>query len=68
MAPILEALAAERPFVLDILADPNVAPLPPHITLKQARSFANALWAEEDRVGVVRGAARQIVGRLLPGD
>ena len=63
-----EALAADRPFVLDILADPNVAPLPPHITLKQARSFANALWAEEDRVGVVRGAARQIVGRLLPGD
>lgn len=62
-----EALATDRPFVLDILADPNVPPLPPHITLAQARGFANALWSgEEERAGVIGGAARQILGRLLP--
>ena len=53
--------------MLDILADPNVPPLPPHITLAQARGFANALWSgEEERAGVIGGAARQILGRLLP--
>ena len=33
----------------------------------QARGFANALWSgEEERAGVIGGAARQILGRLLP--
>ncbi len=62
-----EALAADRPFVLDILADPNVPPLPPHITLKQAASFTRALWhGEPDTGNVVAGAAKQLLGRLLP--
>lgn len=64
-----EALAADRPFVLDFLADPNVAPLPPHVSLTQARSFANAMWQEGGKGGgAIAGAARQIIGRLLPGD
>jgi pyruvate dehydrogenase (quinone) len=33
-----QALSADRPLVLDFLTDPNVPPLPPHITLKQARN------------------------------
>ena len=32
-----EALAADRPVVLEVKTDPNVPPLPPHITLKQAK-------------------------------
>jgi pyruvate dehydrogenase (quinone) len=31
------ALAARRPFVLDMVTDPDIAPLPPHITFKRAR-------------------------------
>lgn len=38
------ALAADRPCVLDMLADPNIPPLPPHITGDQAGSFLRALW------------------------
>jgi pyruvate dehydrogenase (quinone) len=38
-----QALAADRPVVLDALCDPNVPPLPPHITLQQAKAFASAL-------------------------
>ena len=62
-----EALAADRPFVLDILADPDVPPLPPHLTLGQVRAFSQALWrGEPDPGGAIAGAAKQILGRLLP--
>ena len=38
-----EALTAERPAVIDAVVDPNVPPLPPHISLEQARSMTAAL-------------------------
>jgi pyruvate dehydrogenase (quinone) len=38
-----EAFAADRPFVIDAVTDPEVPPLPPHITLEQAGSFASAV-------------------------
>ena len=37
-----EALSSDRPTVLEVVCDPEVPPLPPHITLEQARSFASA--------------------------
>ena len=36
-----EALAADRPVVVEFKTDPEVPPLPPHITLKQAKDFAD---------------------------
>jgi pyruvate dehydrogenase (quinone) len=63
-----EALAAERPFVLDMVTDPNVPPLPPHITLKQARNFMGAMLGGEPELGsVLANTARELVGSLLPG-
>jgi pyruvate dehydrogenase (quinone) len=63
-----EALSADRPFVLDMVTDPNVPPLPPHITLKQARGFMGALMAGElEAGGVLANTARQFVGSLWPG-
>lgn len=38
-----EALTAERPCLIDARTDPTIPTLPPHITAKQARSFARAL-------------------------
>ena len=50
-----EALAAERPFVIDAVVDPNVPPLPPHITFAQARSMTTALLqGDPDLRGVLR--------------
>ena len=37
-----EALAADRPVVIDAHTDPEVPPLPPHITLQQAKHFITA--------------------------
>ena len=42
------ALSADRPVVLEVKTDPEVAPLPPHITFKQAKAFMSAM-AKGDR-------------------
>jgi pyruvate dehydrogenase (quinone) len=50
-----EALAADRPFVIDAVVDPDVPPLPPHITFDQARSMTAALLqGDPDARGVLR--------------
>ena len=63
-----EALAADRPVVLEVKTDPNVPPLPPHITLEQAKKFVSMLVkGDPDEVGVVRGAAKELISSILPG-
>jgi pyruvate dehydrogenase (quinone) len=50
-----EALGADRPFVIDAVVDPNVPPLPPHISFDQARSMTTALLkGDPDLRGVLR--------------
>ncbi|HET8747029.1 MAG TPA: thiamine pyrophosphate-requiring protein [Ramlibacter sp.] len=44
VGPALErALNAGRPALLEMVTDPNVPPLPPHVTQKQAKAYARAL-------------------------
>jgi pyruvate dehydrogenase (quinone) len=38
----VDALAADRPVVLEVKTDPNVPPLPPHITSEQVKAFLAA--------------------------
>ncbi|HMC05968.1 MAG TPA: thiamine pyrophosphate-requiring protein [Solirubrobacterales bacterium] len=42
-----EALASDRPVVLEAITDPSVPPLPPHITIDQAKALASALFKGE---------------------
>src|SRR5579885_930152 len=64
-----EALAADRPVVVEFKTDPEVPPLPPHITLKQATAFARALLKGDPEEGsVIVGAARQVLASVLPGE
>ena len=57
-----QALASDIPVVLEVKTDPEVPPLPPHITLQQAKNFSIALAkGDPDEVGVIRGAARQVL-------
>jgi pyruvate dehydrogenase (quinone) len=44
-----EALAAGRPALLDVLTDPEVPPLPPHVSFEQAKHFASALRGDPAR-------------------
>jgi pyruvate dehydrogenase (quinone) len=63
-----EALASDRPVVLEVKTDPNVAPLPPHITLAQAKAFASTLMkGDPDQGNVLIDTAKQVLGAVLPG-
>jgi pyruvate dehydrogenase (quinone) len=62
-----EALAADRPVILNIYADPNVPPLPPHITLKDARNFLTMMAGEPELGSVLKNSARQMLAGVLPG-
>ncbi|WP_375778702.1 thiamine pyrophosphate-requiring protein [Bradyrhizobium sp. ma5] len=63
-----QALASDVPVVLEVKTDPEVPPLPPHITLQQAKNFATALAkGDPNETGVIRGAARQVLETILPG-
>jgi pyruvate dehydrogenase (quinone) len=37
------AMAADRPFLIEAITDPEVPPLPPHIRFEQAKGFATSL-------------------------
>jgi pyruvate dehydrogenase (quinone) len=63
-----EALAAKCPVVLEVKTDPEVPPLPPHITLEQAKKFSLSVAKGDSRTGeMVAGAARQLLSAVLPG-
>jgi pyruvate dehydrogenase (quinone) len=61
-----EALSSDRPVVLEVKTDPEVAPLPPHVTFKEARSFMSAMAKGDGGAGrVIGNTARQVVDGLF---
>jgi pyruvate dehydrogenase (quinone) len=63
-----QALGCEMPVVLEVKTDPEVPPLPPHITLQQAKNFSLALMkGDPNEGGMIKGAARQVLETILPG-
>jgi pyruvate dehydrogenase (quinone) len=62
-----DALSSDRPVVLEAYTDPNVPPLPPHITFEQAKSYLSALFkGDPDRKGIVSQSIRELAGNLMP--
>lgn len=62
------AFAADRPFVVDAITDPNVPPLPPHITIEQAKNFMFAVAkGDPDSYEVIEQSARDKLAQLIPG-
>ncbi len=58
------ALAATRPVVIQARVDPDIAPFPPHITLKQAKAFGmSVLKGDSESEGIIAQAIHQ----LIPG-
>jgi pyruvate dehydrogenase (quinone) len=63
-----EAFHSDRPFVIDAVVDPEVPPLPPHITLEQAKAFMSAVKGGDPASGrMIIESARQKVLEFLPG-
>ena len=62
-----EALAADRPVVLEAITDPEVPPLPPHITFDQARALMSALRKGDSGArGIVRQSFKDKIQEFLP--
>jgi pyruvate dehydrogenase (quinone) len=63
-----EALAADRPVVYEAVTDPEVPPLPPHITLEQAKALSSALLGGDPHAGrIIKQSFKQKVEEFLPG-
>jgi pyruvate dehydrogenase (quinone) len=55
-----ECLSAGRPALLEVITDPEVPPLPPHIRFEQAKGMAKALARRDP-------AAREMIAQSLKG-
>jgi len=63
-----EALSADRPVVIEAVTDPEVPPLPPHITIEEAQSFMYALLRGDPHSGrMIAQSAKQKLEEFLPG-
>jgi pyruvate dehydrogenase (quinone) len=63
-----QALSADRPVVVEAITDPEVPPLPPHITIEQAKALSSALMAGDPHTNrIVRQSFRQKMQEFLPG-
>ena len=68
VAPAWEqALAADRPTVLDVRVDPDIPPIPPHATFEQALSTAKAvIKGDENRWGLIKEGIKTKAQEVLP--
>ena len=60
-----ESLSADRPVVLEVKTDPEIAPLPPHISFKEAKQFMFSMTKDEDAAHVIADTARQVINKVL---
>jgi pyruvate dehydrogenase (quinone) len=62
------ALGGDIPTVLEMVTDPRVAPLPPHVAPQQARAYLAALrHGDSAALGVVRATARDWWDGIVAG-
>jgi pyruvate dehydrogenase (quinone) len=63
-----EVLSADRPSVLEVVVDPEIPPLPPHVTITEAKKMARAMVkGDPERVGVMEKSLRGKLQEFLPG-
>ncbi|NGY03302.1 thiamine pyrophosphate-requiring protein [Solimonas terrae] len=59
------ALSADRPVVIEFITDPDVPPLPPHITWEQAKALMGTLTkGDPDEGGIIKQSAKQLLASL----
>ena len=61
------ALHAGRPAVVEVLTDPNISMLPPHIKLEQAKSFTSAMLHGDPEEGpVIVQSVKGVLAGIFP--
>lgn len=68
LGPVWEhALAAKRPVVLDVLTDPAVPPVPPHMPAEAVRNYLKAMVSGDSQTrAVLRATAREMWAEVVP--
>ena len=59
-----EALKADRPSVVEFHTDPEVPPLPPHITPDQAKKFLKSLLHDPNRSHMLKQSMKEMLDSL----
>ena len=63
-----EAFAADRPVVLEMITDPNVPPLPPHVSMKNVRNYLKALLHRDpDSLAIIKATMKESWASYFPG-
>lgn len=63
-----DALASDRPVLLEVKTDPEVPTMPPHLTFEQVKILtATLMKGDPNQEGVIRGTVRQVLSSVLPG-
>jgi pyruvate dehydrogenase (quinone) len=61
-----QVMSANRPAVLEAVTDPDVPPLPPHISWDQAKAFASSvLKRDADALGFLRQTVKEVADAVL---
>ncbi|MGN6499364.1 MAG: thiamine pyrophosphate-requiring protein [Tsuneonella sp.] len=64
-----EALSAGVPCVLEVKTDPEVPPLPPHISFSQAKAFmTTAMKGDPDEGSMIKGSVKQMLSSVFAED
>jgi len=60
-------LHADRPALLEAITDPNVPPLPPHISFEQARHFMSSVYrGDAEALGFIKQTVKDAIENVLP--
>lgn len=64
-----EALSSRVPVVLEVKTDPEVPPLPSHISFDEAHKLTSTLIkGDEDEGGVIKGSVKQLLSHVFAKD
>jgi pyruvate dehydrogenase (quinone) len=56
-----KVFAAKKPVVFEIVTDPNVPPLPPHISLEQAKDYVKAMFrGDPDSLHIIKQTFKEM--------
>jgi len=63
-----QALASDRPVLIEAYTSPDVPPLPPHISIEQAKNFSMALLKRDpSALEIIINSIRQVKETIAPG-
>lgn len=61
-----QLLSSDRPAVLEVITDPNVPPLPPHISFKMIVAYGKTLLkGDPDEMGIISSTWKSEMSTIL---